>query len=266
MRVPTGHTPTGRRHRLLPTVSGKRFDTYLLPHVAPDGTVWTTTTLLIRSAVRVSRTNDINLVWSTDGGVYLAGTAAGGSVTSSRRPTRTRRSGRASSTRSRSGRRKRRTASTRCTSSYEDGSKRPVERLPDRLFRRRPLLVCADPGQRQSSAPVRRAAAEFCPWRRMGPYRSRSTTGASHVRQPVSSEAAGLRRSSTTRGRPRRLGHRGGRANYCVNSAIQFNRPNLAPLGRNVRLSAHTWDPQLSAPHQSCICSSGTFIGDYFGV
>jgi hypothetical protein len=30
--------------QVLPTISGKRWDTYLLPHVAPDGTVWTTTT------------------------------------------------------------------------------------------------------------------------------------------------------------------------------------------------------------------------------
>jgi hypothetical protein len=57
-----------------------------------------------------------------------------------------------------------------------------------------------------------------------------------------------------------------GRRNYCINTAIQFYRANLRPLGRNVRLSPHTWDPQLSAPHFNCICSSGTFIGDYFGI
>jgi hypothetical protein len=33
-----------------------------------------------------------------------------------------------------------------------------------------------------------------------------------------------------------------------------------------VRLSPHTWDPQLSAPRYDCICSSRTFIGDYFGA
>jgi hypothetical protein len=55
-----------------------------------------------------------------------------------------------------------------------------------------------------------------------------------------------------------------------VNTAIQFYKPDLRQtnpaIGHNVRLSAHTWDPQLNAPHQGCICSSGTFIGDYFGV
>ena len=57
-----------------------------------------------------------------------------------------------------------------------------------------------------------------------------------------------------------------GAANYCVNTAVQFYDANLDPIGHNVRLSANTWDPQLNAPHPSCICSSGTFIGDYFGI
>jgi hypothetical protein len=47
---------------------------------------------------------------------------------------------------------------------------------------------------------------------------------------------------------------------------VQFYDPTLAPIGNNVRLSPDTWDPQLSAPHPGCICSSGTFIGDYFGI
>jgi hypothetical protein len=57
-----------------------------------------------------------------------------------------------------------------------------------------------------------------------------------------------------------------GRSNYCVNTAIQFYKLDLTPIGHNVRLSAHTWDPQLSAPHPGSINSSGTFIGDYFGL
>ena len=57
-----------------------------------------------------------------------------------------------------------------------------------------------------------------------------------------------------------------GRTNYCVNTAVQFYRAGLRPVGHNIRLSEHTWDPQLSAPHPECICTRGTFIGDYFGV
>ena len=42
--------------------------------------------------------------------------------------------------------------------------------------------------------------------------------------------------------------------------------PNLTPIGQNIRLSQFTWDPQLNAPKRFCICGSGTFVGDYFGL
>jgi hypothetical protein len=57
-----------------------------------------------------------------------------------------------------------------------------------------------------------------------------------------------------------------GEANYCINTAVQFYRAKLGPIGHNVRLSEHTWDPQLSSPRFDCICSPASFIGDYFGV
>ena len=56
------------------------------------------------------------------------------------------------------------------------------------------------------------------------------------------------------------------RVNYCINTAVQLYRANLRPLGHNVRMSPHTWDPQLSAARYACICSPGSFIGDYFGI
>jgi hypothetical protein len=57
-----------------------------------------------------------------------------------------------------------------------------------------------------------------------------------------------------------------GRTNYCVNTAIQFYTAALKPLGHNIRLSPHTWDPQLSTPHPECICTNPSFLGDYFGL
>lgn len=57
-----------------------------------------------------------------------------------------------------------------------------------------------------------------------------------------------------------------GRTNYCMNTAVQRYHPGLRPIGHNVRMSPNTWDPQLSTAHPECICSPGTFIGDYFGV
>jgi hypothetical protein len=53
--------------------------------------------------------------------------------------------------------------------------------------------------------------------------------------------------------------------NYCVNASVQFYSATLRPLGHNVRISEHTFDPQLDAPHTSCATCSTTFIGDYFG-
>jgi hypothetical protein len=56
-----------------------------------------------------------------------------------------------------------------------------------------------------------------------------------------------------------------GASNYCINAAIQFYGSTLAPIGHNIRLSPHTWDPQLSSPHAYSIGDSTGFIGDYFG-
>jgi len=57
-----------------------------------------------------------------------------------------------------------------------------------------------------------------------------------------------------------------GATNYCVNTSVQFYTPSLAPNGHNIRLSAHTWDPQLNSPHSGCATCLTTFIGDYFGI
>jgi hypothetical protein len=56
-----------------------------------------------------------------------------------------------------------------------------------------------------------------------------------------------------------------GAQNYCVNSSIQFYSAWLHPIGHNVRISGHTWDPQLNSPRPRSIGSSEGFIGDYFG-
>ena len=57
-----------------------------------------------------------------------------------------------------------------------------------------------------------------------------------------------------------------GATNYCVNTTIQFYSPQLSPKGDNIRLSLHSWDPQLNSPLRFCACeANATFIGDYFG-
>ncbi len=56
-----------------------------------------------------------------------------------------------------------------------------------------------------------------------------------------------------------------GAVNYCVNAAVQFYTPTLAPDGHNIRLTAHTWDPQLNSPHPFGASNTTGFIGDYYG-
>ena len=59
-----------------------------------------------------------------------------------------------------------------------------------------------------------------------------------------------------------------GASNYCINTSVQFYSATLAPFGHNIRLSQHTWDPQLNAPWRfgsSFFVGKDTFIGDYFG-
>jgi hypothetical protein len=56
-----------------------------------------------------------------------------------------------------------------------------------------------------------------------------------------------------------------GAANYCVNASIQFYQGNLTPIWHNIRISQHAFDPQLNAPHPRCASCKRTFIGDYFG-
>src|SRR5260370_720642 len=54
-------------------------------------------------------------------------------------------------------------------------------------------------------------------------------------------------------------------ANYCVNAAIQFYRADLTPIGHNIRLTAHTWDPQLNGPHPGTASNNDyTFLPAYF--
>jgi hypothetical protein len=56
-----------------------------------------------------------------------------------------------------------------------------------------------------------------------------------------------------------------GAADYCVNASIQFYTAHLQPLGHNIRISQNTFDPQLNSPHVDCATCETTFLGDYFG-
>jgi hypothetical protein len=56
-----------------------------------------------------------------------------------------------------------------------------------------------------------------------------------------------------------------GATNYCVNASVQLYNPKLRPLGNNIRISLHTWDPQLNSMKPAGIGAAEGFIGDYYG-
>lgn len=83
------------------------------------------------------------------------------------------------------------------------------------------------------------------------------------------------RRLPCPSGDPNILAADQGRANFCINTSIQFFRDGpggLQPLGSNLRVTQATWDPQNPGtttgqlPRPGGPTGSDTFIGDYFGL
>ena len=245
--------------QVLPTVAGKRWDTYLLPHVAPDGTVWSTTTS--NPAGKGFGVADINLIWSTDGGASWQGPLP---VT------------------------KNIAVPTYQNTTFREGIVNTFGVGPKKVSGRYPLYVSWEDGASGLSNIYLTASNDGGrTWAQ--PTQVNDNAGPTEALQPnldvapngtvvdafydrrlacpaqgtPEAAGAGLAYDPGTAASP---GTPYGRANYCVNTAVQFYDSNLARLGHNVRLSRHTWDPQLSALRPSCICSSSTFIGDYFGV
>jgi hypothetical protein len=249
--------------RVLPTIAGKPWDSYLLPHVAPDGTVYTTITN--NPQKKGFSTADVYLISSKDCGRTWQGplpVVKGISVPTYQNTTfregivntfavATRKLGNAyplyvSYEDSSTG-----LSNVYLTASYDAGATWTE-----------PIQVNDNPAGTEALQPnldvAPNGVASVAFYDRRLPCPAVGTAEAAR---------AGLQYDPGTSASP---GTPYGRANYCVNTAIQFYKPDLRQsnpaIGHNVRLSAHTWDPQLNAPHPSCICSSGTFIGDYFGV
>jgi len=245
--------------QVLPTISGKRWDTYMLPHVAPDGTVWTTTTNNPQKQ-NFSKA-DVYLVWSRDGGESWEGPL---SVT------------------------KGINVPTYQNTTFREGIVNTFAVGPEEIDGNFPLYVAWEDGAGGLSNLYLSASFDGGEsW--SAPIRINDNAGPTEALQPnlhvtqdgivavafydrrllcpdeddADAADAGIAFDPGTAASP---GAPWGRANYCINTAVQFYSPDLTPLGQNVRLSAHTWDPQLSAPHPGCICSSRTFIGDYFGI
>jgi hypothetical protein len=245
----------------LPTRAGKPWDSYLLPHVAPDGTVYTTIT---NGPPQQGFSHaDIDLVSSKDCGRTWEGpfTVTQGINVPTYQNTTFREGivntfavGKTASGKT----------STSVSGnayplyvSYEDGSS-GLSNV---------YLIASYDGGLRWTAPVRvndNAGATEA----LQPNLSVTPTGRVAVAfydRRLPCPLAGTP-EATAAGLQFDPNHPYGASNYCINTAIQFYDAALTPLGYNLRLSPHTWDPQLSAPHSGCICGSTTFIGDYFGV
>ena len=237
--------------QVLPTIPGHPWDTYLLPHVAPDGTVYTTVTNNPVSQGFLN--NAIYLISSHDGGVTWQGpTLVIPSVLS---PTY-----------------RNTTFTEGIVNSFGLGTKQvnghwPLyvgyeNEDPDGFSRvyvtgsldggvtwSAPIRVNDGPGDVEALqphvevAPSGTVAVAFYDRRLACPSQDDVASGVQH--DPLAPA---------------------GQTNFCVNTAIQFYKPNLTPVGHNIRLSQFTWDPQLNAPKRFCVCGSSTFLGDYFGL
>ena len=94
------------------------------------------------------------------------------------------------------------------------------------------------------------------------------TTAAADV-PGTESYNAGLRLDTANPNSPVGANPPYGIKNYCIDASVQFYRRNLSLLPsapHNIRLTQHSWDPQLNAHRSSGNPSApDTFIGDYFG-
>jgi hypothetical protein len=239
----------------LPTRAGKPWDSYLLPHVAPDGTVYTTVTN--GPPKQGFSSSDIDLIYSTDCGQTWQGPSS--VVTGINVPTY-------QNTTFREG-----IVNTFAVGSqsvaphtyplyvaYEDGSAGVSNIWLTASYDRgahwtHPILVNDNdhavdelqPNLTVDPASGKVAVAFYDRRLNCPPAWGDDAARAGLQWDPINPVRA---------------------SNYCVNTAIQFYTANLQPIGQNIRASAHTWDPQLNAPHPGCITCTTTFIGDYFGI
>lgn len=246
---------------VLPTINGHPWDSYMLPHVTPDGTVYTTETN--NPQQQQFQFADLYLIASHDGGAswqnpllvhhdisvptYLNTTfregilntfAVGHHLINGHYPLYVSWEDGASGV-----------SNIYLTASFDGGSSwsNPIlvndnQSAVDEL---QPNLNVADNGA------IDTVSVAF--------YDRRLACPAAGTADAV---GAGIALDPGTTASP---GTPYGRANYCINTAIQFYNVTLSPIGHNIRLSQNTWDPQLNAPRWICICNPGSFIGDYFG-
>ena len=252
---------------VLPTLSSSASDTYLLPHVDPSGTVWTSVT---NFPSRQSRsTYSLAVDYSTDGGITWQGPlpvtgAQNVAITPEAYPNTTFTDG--------------------IADTFTVGTAKVNGHYPlyiswedyasgfDNI-----MLSGSFDGGRSWTAPTR-VNDNANPVDEFQPNLAAAANGTVSVNfydrrlacPAANSAEAGPAGIALDTVNPHYSGTLPpyGASNYCINTSVQFYSANLVAIGNNIRLSAHTWDPQLNAPWRygsSLFTGRDTFIGDYFG-
>src|SRR6266550_3872418 len=265
---PGGHHTDWTAPQRLPSENASASDTYLLPHVDPNGVVWTSITNL---PSRQSRTvYSLGVDYSLDGGMTWQGPLAVPGAQNVTIPPEA-----YDNT----------TFTDGIVNTFTVGTARVNGRYPvymswedystghDNI-----LLSGSFDGGATWSAPIRVNDNANPNVDEFQPNLAAAANGTVSVNfydrrlacpSKASSEAvpAGIARDTIN---PHYAGTLPpyGASNYCINTSVQFYSAALAPLGHNIRLSQHTWDPQLNAPWRygsGLFTGKDTFIGDYFG-
>ncbi|TMD34890.1 MAG: exo-alpha-sialidase [Chloroflexi bacterium] len=269
--VATAHANKNGTHtdwstpQVLPTVNNTASDTYLLPHVTPDGTVWTSVTNFPSQHGKCCIS--VSTVKSTDGGLNWTGLPT--AISNITVPSFV--GGYANTT-------------------FTDGIDNTFATGTTRVNGAYPLYIAYNQQTNGISNVFLTASYDggttwtpsilvndnVNPVDEFQPNLAVSANGTVSVNfydrrlacpaaGTAEASAAGLALDQTNVNFAGMLPPYGA-TNYCINTSIQFFTPKLAPKGSNIRLSLNTWDPQLNAPLRFCVCSpNATFIGDYFG-
>jgi hypothetical protein len=235
----------------LPTLSGTSADTYLLPHVAPDGTVYCPMAHFPSAQKR--STGALAVISSRDGGATWQGPLVAVphvTLTTSGFANTTFRDG--------------------ITETFAVGTRRAATGFFPLYMAwedystgfMNVLLAASTDGGSTWTAPIQvndnaTPVDEFQPNLAVSPAGRVSV--AFYDRRLPAPAAGSAEAAAAGLALDPNLPY--GFTNYCVDASVQFYDAALTPLGNNIRLTAHSWDPQLNAPMES----GETFIGDYFG-
>ena len=262
--LPDGsHTPWSTPQRLPMDSKSPTGATYLLPHVTPDGTVWTTITNF--SPAQQYTYGKLSVIKSTDGGATFTVAPTDVAAKIVQPP------------------------GTYTNTTFREGILNAFTVGSVKVNGHYPLYAAWEDGSAGlTNIVVSASFDEGGSW--TTPVRANDNSGPTDAVQPVLNTTPDGRVSLAFYDRRLPCASAGsaeataaalvkdtvnpawagslppyGAANYCLNMSVQFYNADLTPRGHNIRATKNTFDPQLASPHPSSPTSATTFLGDYFG-